>query len=111
MSLSDIQIENRKKWCEALRSGSFKQGKGQLVTARDNTYCCLGVLVTSLGRTPECSAYLTQSEADLAGLKRGEQQGLAQLNDSGKTFNEIADIIESNAIPLWGIDVSLGIAP
>lgn len=31
----------RKKWVEALRSGKYEQGKGQL--RQDNKFCCLGV--------------------------------------------------------------------
>ena len=31
-------------WLEALRSGRYKQGAGQLYNPQDNTYCCLGVL-------------------------------------------------------------------
>lgn len=32
------------KWLEALRSGKYVQGKGNLFNKEDNTYCCLGVL-------------------------------------------------------------------
>lgn len=32
------------KWLEALRSGKYLQGKGNLYNKIDNTYCCLGVL-------------------------------------------------------------------
>lgn len=31
------------KWLEALRSGKYQQGEGQLRT-QDNKFCCLGVL-------------------------------------------------------------------
>ena len=37
----------KERWVAALRSGEYKQGKGQLVTPDDSgelTYCCLGVL-------------------------------------------------------------------
>jgi len=33
----------KKLWLEALRSGKYKQGRGQLKTD-DNKFCCLGVL-------------------------------------------------------------------
>lgn len=36
-----------KKWVDALRSGQYKQGQGQLSV--DNKYCCLGVLCDVLG--------------------------------------------------------------
>lgn len=32
------------KWVEALRSGEYKQGKGQMHNREENSYCCLGVL-------------------------------------------------------------------
>lgn len=35
--------EIKLKWIEALRSGNYKQGRGQLRNHR-NEYCCLGVL-------------------------------------------------------------------
>lgn len=35
--------EVKKEWCETLRSGKFKQGKGKLRSGND-AYCCLGVL-------------------------------------------------------------------
>jgi hypothetical protein len=31
-------------WLAALRSGEYKQGRGTLCNAYDNSYCCLGVL-------------------------------------------------------------------
>ena len=37
------QKANRKKWVAALRSGKYKQGKGQLYDNLDEKYCCLGV--------------------------------------------------------------------
>jgi len=36
------RLELAKKWIEALRSGKYKQGEGQLVGV--NKFCCLGVL-------------------------------------------------------------------
>lgn len=38
-----LRPEVKKKWTEALRSGRFDQGAGQLRDLSDN-YCCLGVL-------------------------------------------------------------------
>lgn len=41
---SKTQIKrNRKAWLEALRSGKFRQARGQL-KSRNGSYCCLGVL-------------------------------------------------------------------
>lgn len=41
MALTKKQLTNRKKWVDALRSGKFKQGKGNLKA--DNKFCCQGV--------------------------------------------------------------------
>ncbi len=32
------------KWCQALESGEFKQGKNSLCNEVEDSYCCLGVL-------------------------------------------------------------------
>jgi fatty acid-binding protein DegV len=67
------------KWLEALRSGRYRQGEGALRV--DDKFCCLGVLPESLNST------LGIGEQDLE---------LAEMNDSGKSFAEIADYIEQN---------------
>lgn len=41
-----IQKSKIKKWCEALGSGKYKQGTGQLQNG--DKFCCLGVLVKEL---------------------------------------------------------------
>lgn len=112
------QKEHRKLWVEALRSGKYQQttdflrtGIGPLVG-----FCCLGIAceVSGLG-TWDGNTYVTPSSEsegslqpelmDWLGLKGAEgeywstdeeQTSLARLNDhEGKTFAEIADIIES----------------
>lgn len=105
-----------KQWVEALRSGKYKQG--ELFLCEDEKYCCLGVLnelhpeldlagglVSSLynykrigldsshgllSNSANCdfnsySGIVNTSTFDLS---------LSMLNDSGYTFDEIADIIE-----------------
>lgn len=102
------------EWVKALRSGKYKQGKQFLKTGE--YYCCLGVLcdISRLDkwRVIDHSYYLcknfvlpekvvewagmkssTGSFIDVVDLSRNE---LTELNDSGKTFNEIADIIEKH---------------
>jgi hypothetical protein len=110
MTLTLEQMKkNRRLWVEALRSGKYKQGTGRLRSA-DNKYCCLGVLST----IAKCkwmkhkSSYSVGSEyhnatdkaRNFVGLRGigGEffnGEALWDLNDSGTTFSEIADIIES----------------
>jgi hypothetical protein len=46
-----MNVELKNEWCEALRSGKFKQGKSLLCNKTDKknpTYCCLGVLAEIL---------------------------------------------------------------
>jgi hypothetical protein len=107
------------KWLSALRSGEYKQGKGQLCTY-DNIdgsprYCCLGVLehvvdgkVEEYGDTMDSSL----SHPSIGWLYTNDivfkdeypmmnpwlpslNTSAANANDSGKyTFNQIADAIE-----------------
>ena len=115
----------KEKWLTALRSGKFKQGKEELRTL-ENKFCCLGVLCdiyrkeTKLGKWGknrfnrfhftntkknnqkfEDQGVLPLSVQQWAELPERnpsiyKQMSLANLNDSGSTFQEIADIIEKN---------------
>ena len=93
----------KEKWVEALRSGKHKQGKRVL---RDNgRYCCLGVLCEISGLPyNDHDAYPPASVCDWAGLLvysppvliDGKELALTTLNDDYRmSFNEIADLIES----------------
>lgn len=88
------------QWLEALRSGNYKQGLGQLFHVNTGTYCCLGVLneVGQLGCNPnfghimEGNAYVFHPV-----LKESTQRQLADFNDKRRwTFAAIADYIEAN---------------
>ena len=108
----------KNKWLKALRSGEYKQGKSAL---RDgDTYCCLGVLTelyrkeTGLGiwekgkigmdfyNEEEISMGVpSKTICEWAGLNDENpsvesEHGIciAEINDKGVSFNEIADIIE-----------------
>ena len=110
-----MKKEIAKIWVEALRSGKYEQTRGQL--KMDESYCCLGVLceISKLGRFSNNERYLIQSRSaqeikndvlpvsvmKWAGIKDSSgllnmYESLAEYNDSGKTFLEIADIIELN---------------
>lgn len=107
-----------KKWVKALRSGRYQQAQGFL---KDDTgYCCLGVLCdlyskeTKKGRfafddkTGEIQFMGDDNESEVlpdevkewAGMQtsKGELSSkidtLADRNDCGATFTEIASIIE-----------------
>lgn len=102
----------KRKWCEALRSGKYKQATGMLATD-DGGYCCLGVLAqvaidNGIGNWDifyKSSDYLPDEVAQWAGVedcdphirdprKTGIAGTLAELNDSGANFATIADVIE-----------------
>ena len=101
------------KWVAALRSGEYKQGK-YVLRDQENNFCCLGVLmdidgclwnptelcrvktniysVDGSGETTKLTA-ITAVKFDLSDEK---QVSLISMNDSGKTFAEIADYIEKD---------------
>lgn len=116
--LTDIQ----KEWVELLRSGKFKQGTGVLHNAENNYRCCLGVAIEvckrhgitfkeeitsffSNGVSGEAIKYdglggcLPEKAVNFIGLSTNFgtflNGDLSELNDDGKTFEEIADLIES----------------
>ena len=110
-----------KKWVAALRSGDYKQAKGQLRTS-DNSFCCLGVLcnlhaedhpkiareqtdpiryISQKDILPDavCSWSGMESKAGYAyNIKIGtrEYTTLAEANDAGATFEQIANWIEKH---------------
>jgi hypothetical protein len=97
------QKEHRKLWVEALRSGKYQQAKGQL--AAGGGFCCLGVAceVSGFRYDPDYIS-LPQDVMEWLGVavSNGEYRDgndttyLTDQNDTlGKTFAEIADIIES----------------
>lgn len=112
--------ENAKKWVAALRSGDYKQGQNYL--CRDDCYCCFGVacelFLESGGDLEKDSTKRVKSYKNLTGtLPRDVQNwlglqtqrgiysslgnSLEALNDSGFSFNQIADIIEQESEGLF----------
>lgn len=115
-----VKKEYADLWVEALRSGQYEQAQKQLRSI-DNKFCCLGVLCELVGIRAHLeinqnrmsyyhyegnsdflpnSVKTTVGMASLNGgviiLSEGIVTNLADLNDDGKTFAEIADIIEQN---------------
>jgi hypothetical protein len=88
------------RWCKALRSGEYKQGKGNLYDEVKDCYCCLGVLNKLMPEkyiTGGCNVLLIETEhfkSSIGVLPKIDS--LAGMNDTGNTFLEIADIIEEN---------------
>jgi hypothetical protein len=102
------QLDLRRKWVEALRSGRYQKSTGTLNIR--GGYCCLGVACDILDPEQTMhpwrqSAYPPNCIRDAFGLSTteglftgtgGVHKSLASLNDGGNSFAEIADIIESN---------------
>lgn len=85
------------KWIAALRSGLFLQGCGTLKSTNEDgetEHCCLGVA----REIKLCRAMNGGINEYVSGsfLPQHIQEDLADLNDSGKSFQEIADWIEKN---------------
>lgn len=108
------QTEARKVWVEALRSGEYKQGRRAL--RMGDRFCCLGVacdLYRKHEGGPEWSnpfyngsrdymshgGDLPKAVINWLGIRHADGSNglvsLANLNDRGNTFKEIAGIIES----------------
>lgn len=103
------------KWVAALRSGDYKQGKSFLRDSRNN-FCCLGVLCNIHAQdNPELAAtqnsphhyfgynsVLPPNVENWTGMSNGTgwiyslNTSLSLMNDTGKTFDTIADIIEKH---------------
>ena len=107
----DEMKANRKLWVDALRSGKYLQARGTLMR-RGVGYCCLGVACRVFGLSddeiskydnvthlPQVKKWLglpLDSEGNNGGYyKDGWYYSLADENDYNKTFEQIADIIES----------------
>lgn len=102
----------KNQWVEALRSGDFRQGRGQLHPT-DGSYCCLGILCLLAEADGVCEfdkhdrACWSKSDNDSekhtlpscvgkwAGLDIKRVTPLIELNDAGMTFSKIADYIET----------------
>jgi hypothetical protein len=118
-SKEKLPVAFKKKFVSALRSGDYTQGSSALraiETVYDEkkkkevskaTYCCLGVACHIAGATGITDkAYVMNEKRSVIksinkvpSLLQGEDgipQQLASMNDSGKTFAEIADWIETN---------------
>lgn len=114
------QAAHRKLWVEELRSGRHRQGQ-KVLRQIDGSMCCLGVACIVSGLTDgwhddhdgglcpviegiRKSKFYAPSEVrswlgltdDAGGFYvNGDRRALADLNDGGSTFAEIADVIES----------------
>jgi hypothetical protein len=105
----------KQKWVSALRSGEYQQTKGRL--RKEDEFCCLGVLCDLYIKENnvewqhnEVDGYfygkhsyaLPLSVMEWVGVEEvnpyvnGRGLTLAELNDTGCTFEKIADVIEEH---------------
>jgi hypothetical protein len=103
--------EIKTKWIETLRSGKYKQGKGRLRT-KDDHYCCLGVLCEVMGMEwfplddgwawavrEKNTGYamihsISGNTQEQVGLDPYQTSTLMRMNDTGDSFEVIAEYIE-----------------
>lgn len=109
--------ERKQRWTTALRSGEYKQGKSGLLMVNGETgersHCCLGVLLEIEGVESRLHHFRANGDITygfkssfgefvLTGmpevgtfeLSDDEAYYVAQMNDRGRTFSEIADYID-----------------
>jgi len=114
--------KTRKAWVKALRSENYTQGQSMLLTL-GGEHCCLGVLCDVIGMKPRLKRirvtngdmmYYFGNHCDFTPYKAMQSVGLrssdgswepddeedqtpslSHINDNGFSFNDIADIIES----------------
>lgn len=99
--------ELKEKWAAALESGEYEQAQGML-RDNDDGMCCLGVLChlvdpSKWERHDPASAWWHLGQEGLPtedflytiGLDYVAAEGLAEQNDAGVTFREIAKIIRN----------------
>lgn len=112
-----MDVELKRKWVEALRSGEYKQGVGYL-RDDENHFCCLGVLcdISREGTWKEdndgwnfkvkdkssrsMDTELTDEFADKIELDLDDMNTLIGMNDGdgrpAEPFSKIANYIETN---------------
>lgn len=102
----------KKTWLEALRSGRYIQGQHRL--KRNGEHCCLGVLCELAGLEEsvldhqwdgattyfaygddKSNQVLPKPFAEKVGITDMRGKDLMLLNDSGQSFRQIADWIET----------------
>jgi hypothetical protein len=103
----------KQRWLAALRSGEYKQGQHALRSddGDERRYCCLGVLCDLIDPTGWMSAppgmpvpyrhgiatgMPTYDILEPTELPSAAAQKLAQMNDDGRSFEEISNWIEVN---------------
>lgn len=105
MTLTKEDIDTRKKWAAALKSGLFKQGRCFL--HYNDKYCCLGVASHIGIAKKEMGCEFVHP---FAGYSEKDCDTFTHMNDLYRlTFEQIAQIIEfscepqNQKYPMWQI--------
>lgn len=119
METQKLNPEFKAKFLAALRSGEYKQGKHTMYDASTDSLCCLAVAGVVCGIPKEefkgiqilnleYDAYAGEQEAAVKAIAVGYPEilvrksigsiavMLAQKNDEGQSFTQIADWIDAN---------------
>lgn len=122
-----MKIDIADRWVAALLSGKYEQGKGLLRQRYENgaeEYCCLGVLCElyladhpdsslfpvlrpdlevadsdngNMYQYGECGELPPDEIQEWAGISSNSCSALSEENDTGKSFAQLADIIDEEA--------------
>lgn len=110
------QVRNLRYWAAALRTRFYTQGRGKLIEDVDGElrYCCIGVASKLFGAELvklgggvagyimwassnsglDDSSIQVSEVREACGLTKDDLKFLAQRNDAGRSFNQIADDLE-----------------
>jgi hypothetical protein len=94
---NDLTPEQKANWLAGLRSGQYPQGQDVLGTP-EYGLCCLGVfcVVNNIPFEPHETGCAEGPRRLFDALGYDARGKLANMNDGGKSFAEIADWIEAN---------------
>lgn len=122
-----MKIDIADRWVAALRSGKYEQGTGLLRQRHldgSEEFCCLGVLCElyledhpgsqlapvfrpdlkpadsdngDMYRYGECSDLPPDEVQEWAGISSNSCSALSEENDTGKSFEQLADLIDEEA--------------
>lgn len=106
--LTKAQIKLRNKWCDALEGKlrkKYKQATYQLRSDDGSCHCCLGVLCDIVDpkgwdvrfeKRDQIPPYGISESAGIFGCGEFTAGALAEMNDKGKTFKQIAKAIRKD---------------
>lgn len=96
--MSRLDPDVKAKWLAALRSGNYQQARAMLRDPATGAMCCIGVLGAIQGEPLGCMDRRLLCSLEHghrhAGISIGDLADLANKNDAGWSFTEIAEFID-----------------